>query len=1626
MANTTKKVFQIVINGLTESVDAVKTLNKELDALSDKIKKLDKSTVKIKVDGGTDNTTKTKVSGNSSTLDAAQKLQIKNEMELIKLDELRTEEGKKQLANAAEIAKEMRQQKQLAKDIAEGAKNIDGTYTDTLAGLRAQIRDMKNLNKTGLLDDAKTVETRKKINALSDILKQVEGEMGQFQSNVGDYENAIKRALQGFDIGPIGDKAVDDIESLRAKLKEATEKIKGLKPGTVDYSEAKKQVDELKKKIEELSNEAIKGSDEIEESLGVRFTTTINGVKYQFDDVNQAVGTLEDKLYNMAQAGDQSSEAFKNIQEEIVRLRKNVVQVDASIDGMVSSSKGLNKAMQLVQGFTGVASLGQGLMGLFGGESEELDETIRKFTALSLVLQGIQTIQEQLNNPTNEFTKLWKQADDTISKAVKSLEGFVMKIPGVEKGVDSIINAFLELEDKVKITEKFNEYFEKMKVAINDASAEAIDKIIDIAASSDELDEKLQDLLNIHDGDTSAVFEDLEKAMFNFNGTAGEATEQAKAFAEAVNQYAETSDEAADEVFEMGSAISQTNGEITSIKEGMAKMANSMNTFGKKAQMGFKAFVTGINAAGKAVKAFAKATVVLLLIQKLTEAVGWVIDKVKEFTGDASRIGDDFNDIANETEVMTNKLNEAINAINNAQVKEGTDKMKQYKDILEQLGETARKSGEELKKLAKLQAEKLDVGKDYADTWGFSTASKDMEEFKKKYQELVNAVNKGQDVATANDKDHGITGMIKSWILTANDAKTDLANMQEAIVRDIADQISKINYNKPAEAFRQYQRIVNDEVKASALRNVDNLFPGQKWAQMLKERLNQFRTFAEQYKAEQEKIQQEFADREAEKAQLRVDIMKDGPGKVNAQAKLDRETAKKEYSEDRELLDLHLKLIEKRRAESLAGMVKKTEKTGKSLADIREQINQNELDAMDEGLEKTLKELELQKQKELKEVREAGALAGELRLSIENKYNKKMLEARRNFYRERSQLLETWHKEGLDRLNQYHNEILSIQKENAEAENEIYTNDAESNKRKKTIDLTYDIRKTGTREGTEEQRKFYDELLDAETKYIERKKTLDKQLEETSYNVETEQLQMELNNRSNELTKFLISEQEKIDQSVKQGLITRQEGDAQLTKLQEETYKQQQDLQAEYYIKIADLYDSHQQKMEAIEREAGEAMVQAADENMQKRLEVYNEHFEAVQTLLERQQKRNRNQMGFINYQREKDTLQRTKQEYKNILDEIAEEYQNLQEKFNNKEISFGEFTEAKKDLDDLTENVHDAAAENEKNLHNLLNNTIKSVLDSIDQYVQAFSEITSQWSELINYQLDAQQTKLDKEAELLDKEYELLDEQYQKQEELTKNHTDKINDIEDELKEARGDRRQHLIAALVAERDERIKSLEKEQEIAKKKEENEKKQKAVEAKQDALEKKRKEEQKRQNIVQATINTYTAVNNALAVQPWFVGLALSAVALSMGLANVAAISKQKYAKGGKLNGNSHAQGGIPVGNTGIEVEGGEYVVNRQSTKYNESLISYINRNQRPITREELIDFYDNGKRMFIHENIGKRYAQGGQLTSNIKGLDIQSLTNYTPPTDNRPIVVSVVDINNAQENLREVRALAGL
>lgn len=181
-------------------------------------------------------------------------------------------------------------------------------------------------------------------------------------------------------------------------------------------------------------------------------------------------------------------------------------------------------------------------------------------------------------------------------------------------------------------------------------------------------------------------------------------------------------------------------------------------------------------------------------------------------------------------------------------------------------------------------------------------------------------------------------------------------------------------------------------------------------------------------------------------------------------------------------------------------------------------------------------------------------------------------------------------------------------------------------------------------------------------------------------------------------------------------------------------------------------------------------------------------------------------------------------------------------------------------------------------------------------------------------------------------------------------------------------------------------------------------------------------------IAQTTIDTYqsaTAAYKAMAGIP-VVGPALGAVAaaaaVAAGIANVKKITstKETFQEGGYLEGNSHAQGGIPftiAGQPGFEAEGGEFIVNKVSTARYRPLLEHINK-QYGIGKINPSRLYQNGG--IVTSNI-----QQSQATENIK-IDYETMAQKIGESvgeANRQLpnpVVAVEDINTGQSNVAEV------
>ena len=337
------------------------------------------------------------------------------------------------------------------------------------------------------------------------------------------------------------------------------------------------------------------------------------------------------------------------------------------------------------------------------------------------------------------------------------------------------------------------------------------------------------------------------------------------------------------------------------------------------------------------------------------------------------------------------------------------------------------------------------------------------------------------------------------------------------------------------------------------------------------------------------------------------------------------------------------------------------------------------------------------------------------------------------------------------------------------------------------------------------------------------------------------------------------------------------------------------------------------------------------------------------------------------------------------------------------------------KQLEDIENSIRQGMAVTE----NASKNLIADFVSSTQIYLQA---VMDSFSTIMNAVWDAQDIAFDKEQERLDKENELLEEKLNKQQEIIEKHKSAIESIEGELATSRGDRRQHLIDQLNAEIEARRAAAAEEKRIQKEKEANEKRL-------DALEKKRKKAQYHRDLLQAIVNGAMAVTYASMNTYPIPAIPLMALAASTTAAQVAIMAANKpYAKGGLLEGPSHKQGGIPVGNTGIEVEGKEYVIRKRSTAPNIDVLDYINRSERKLDLGDFIDFYSRKVRKNISASSPRsKFADGGALPtlSNDYSFDDRLLSAFEDYSK-RPVVVSVVDINNRQNAVKNVQVLAGL
>jgi len=125
-----------------------------------------------------------------------------------------------------------------------------------------------------------------------------------------------------------------------------------------------------------------------------KLENSVAGLYDEIQPLTAQIGELEDQLYAMAQAGDTSSEQFKQMTAQVGKMKKVIIDVDMAVDGMSGTMS--QKLGGSIQGLAGGFELAQGAMGAFGADTAKVEEALLKVNSAMAIAQGVQSVRESI------------------------------------------------------------------------------------------------------------------------------------------------------------------------------------------------------------------------------------------------------------------------------------------------------------------------------------------------------------------------------------------------------------------------------------------------------------------------------------------------------------------------------------------------------------------------------------------------------------------------------------------------------------------------------------------------------------------------------------------------------------------------------------------------------------------------------------------------------------------------------------------------------------------------------------------------------------------------------------------------------------------------------------------------------------------------------------------------------------------------------------------------------------------------------------------------------------------------------------------------------------------------------
>lgn len=1391
-----------------------------------------------------------------------------------------------------------------------------------------------------------------------------------------------------------------------ANTKEYFIKINGLQQSIDAVESLNKQLDKLEQKMKTLSSSKVGGGGSTKANAALseeeQVQKEINKLKQQGQQLDAKILAAQDEIYKRVDATKQLYKETIADQKALAAAER--LQADAYSNTMVGMKQQLADIKAVIQ----TTDLGDGdAIKKMTQQANELNEKLKK------VEESYGQFGRNVGN--------YKSAFDGMQKLSVTVGGVTREFNSAREASKTLKNELIGLEaagsGNTEVAKELRSEYYKLQSAMDDAtkSSKAMDEAMDAMKSFTALASIGNGLQAFFGFDNNEITKSIQKLV---------ALQGVLQGIETITKQMET-EEGIGKIFSDGSkAVDTFVANITGAKIGMDGLTMSS----RAATIAVKGLSLALKAIG---------------IGLVTAAIAYAVDGLQKFVKSLDTTKTKINSLESSVKALNRQYEQrkdllAGSYLNNAlsteqflaeQYRLENEYLDKQISLLQQRQEIANKPGLMNDFFTPTGEYNGFTGKKFSgsassSSWyfgqSFSYDVSSIKEAEEAWRKLNKAVSEGKDYFS--EYGEGLSGWWDSLFTTVTQTEDVMKGMGNIVLSNVVGEFQelekkfssgKISAEEYAKGLKELTDAMNSsDVLNSVIANLDQYIPDEEVRKKVENIIQYLYRLNDEFNAVSEAQVHRWN-------QVRIDAMEEGAAKIAAQMAEDERHEIAQYAKTQEQVELIQKKYQRKRLDETKKqnekIARERKKNAKEQLEAERELSNLRIANMKEGLNKVLKQLEEERKLRIAKVVADGRLVEERRAEINKLYRKKELEAQRDW----AEKVEKAYRDLYDNIRNYSLDTTRIIVNSLQQAYDIGKQNWDYSKEEKYGGGWSRIPDYGVQGQNQLSRETQTELgIENEmtkrlaTVYAERSRIIRdywKQREEfeTSALDSIYQMQVALENENYEAERINVEHHyndlvNDLEKKEREGLIT-----------YEKFLELRQQALDEHNMRVKVMQVQHENTIKQLEQESFNKRREIFTESLRQRLQELRDYQTAISNLEAKQPVYT--SWGFIDFKKTNENNRNLLEAYRKLVNDIAKLKEELQEKLDAHEITFDDFQNANRELDAFVDNVGQKMDEVKYKL---------SDAGQFQTFVQNVQQFAQQLGSALNSMLQAFGDYTDQQYENtindLEEQIDKLQDLYDRQEEIVNEHKSKLDSIEDELATARGDRRQHLIDQLNAEMEAQRAAFAEQKKIEKEK-------KALEDKKDQEEMARKKAQKKIAMTSAVINGATAFMNALSQQPIWLGIALAAMTAAMTAVQIATISSAKYADGGVIQGKSHAQGGVKVLGGQAEVEGQEFITNRQTTSKNVDLLYYINSKKKKLDLSDFIEFYSSGNMTKNISPTKRIFADGGQIPTLRNDIDINDrLLAAFEDYSNRNVVVSVVDINNRQEAVRKVQVLSGL